>query len=151
MEGLIGIKAKKKGAIVTIAVIAVIVIAFGGVAAYQANHFNKGIAINGVNVGGLTASQVMSKLENGKLDNTVKVGNQVIYQGKQTVSGVTAQDEPEVKAILKKQFTLIPTSKTKNYNVSSNQNNQYRTTDLRNAVQQKLTAMNADRTPARDA
>ena len=151
MEGLIGIKAKKKGAIITIVVVAVIAIAFGGMAAYQANHFNKGVAINGVNVGGLTASQAMSKLENGKLDNTVKVGDQVIYQGKQTVSGVTAQDEPEVKAILKKQFTLIPTSKTKNYNISSNQNNQYRTTDLRNAVQQKLTAMNANRTPARDA
>ena len=151
MEGLIGIKAKKKGAIIAGVVIAVIAISFGGVAAYQANHFNKGVAINGVNVGGLTASQAMSKLENGKLDNTVKVGNQVIYQGKQTVSGVTAQDEPEVKAILKKQFTLIPTSKIKNYNVSSNQNNQYRTTDLRNAVQQKLIAMNADRTPARDA
>ena len=151
MEGLIGIKAKKKGAIITIVVVAVIAIAFGGMATYQANHFNKGVAINGVNVGGLTASQAMSKLENGKLDNTVKVGDQVIYQGKQTVSGVTAQDEPEVKAILKKQFTLIPTSKTKNYNVSSNQNNQYRTTDLRNAVQQKLTAMNANRTPARDA
>ena len=53
MEGLIGIKAKKKGAIITIVVVAVIAIAFGGMAAYQANHFNKGVAINGVNVGGI--------------------------------------------------------------------------------------------------
>ena len=59
MEGLIGIKAKKKGAIIAGVVIAVIAIAFGGMAAYQANHLNKGVAINGVNVGGLTASQAM--------------------------------------------------------------------------------------------
>lgn len=151
MEGLIGIKAKKRGTIIAAVVVAVIVIAFGGVAAYQANHFNKGVAINGVNVGGLTASQAMSKLENGKLDNTVKVDNQVIYQGKETSTGVTAQDTAQVKAVLKKQFTLIPTKKEKNYDISSNQNDEYRTTELKNAVEQKLNAMNANRTPAQDA
>ena len=80
MEGLIGIKAKKKPIIIT-AIIVVLIVVFGGMAAYQVNHFNQGIAINGVDVSGLTAKQAVDKLENTKLNNDVWVDGKVIFHG----------------------------------------------------------------------
>lgn len=118
---------------------------------YQANHFNQGISVNGINVGGLTINQAMAKLENEKLDNTVKVDNCVIYRGYDTDSGISASDLSTIKTVMKKQFTLVPVRIQKDYEISSNQNSQYRTTELRKAVRQSLIALNMKRTPAKDA
>lgn len=140
----------KKGIVITI-IIAIVVILCGGMVTYQANHFNQGISVNGINVGGLTINQAMAKLENEKLDNTVKVDNCVIYRGYDTDSGISASDLSTIKTVMKKQFTLVPVRIQKDYEISSNQNSQYRTTELRKAVRQSLIALNMKRTPAKDA
>lgn len=150
MEGLIGIKAKKKTIIIT-AIIVVLIVVFGGMAAYQVNHFNQGIAINGVDVSGLTAKQAVDKLENTKLNNDVWVDGKVIFHGEATSSGFKASDVPAVKKLLKKQFTLIPLHKDKNYNILADNDNQYRKTTVHSAVEQILNKENQSRKSAKDA
>lgn len=48
---------------------------------YQAHHFNKNVTINGISVGKMTAKDAADHLKNVTLDNTVYVGNDVMYRG----------------------------------------------------------------------
>ena len=147
-------KSKSKGKVITIVIVVAVILlicAGGSMAAYQAKHFNKNVSINGVNVGGLTAKAAVTKLEKTKLDNNVWLNGKILCTGKTTASDFTAQDAPKVKEILKKQYTFFPSTKEKNYNALTGQNNDYRTTTLKDKVQQKLVQANKTRTPAQDA
>lgn len=150
MEGLIGIKTKKKISIILIIIVAILA-ALGGMTAYQATHFNKGVSINGVDVGGLTAKQAISKLKGSKLNNTVYIGNKVLYQGEQTASQFSSNDKATVKQILKKQFTLIPINKKQSFSTNSKKDSTYRKNQLRAAVYESLKQQNETCQPVQDA
>lgn len=118
---------------------------------HQANHFNKNITINEVDVGGLTAKEAIKKLKKVTLDNTVYVGDKVIYQGQKTSAGFTNADLNKVQAALKKQRTFFPSSSKKNYQVTPNKLSNYRKETLRQAVESALNQENTKRKQAVDA
>ena len=84
---------------------------------YQAHHFNKNVTINGISVGKMTAKDAADHLKNVTLDNTVYVGNDVMYRGQKTSAGFSSKDDGKIEKILKKQFTFVPSSVQKNYEV----------------------------------
>lgn len=118
---------------------------------YQANHFNSNIKINGINVGGMTADQALKKLKTTILKNTVYVGNQQVFDGKDTKMGFMKSDLPQVKKILKGQWTFFPSSKAYNYSLWPSKQDQYRNQTLKKQVEEKLLAMNQTLKKPKDA
>ena len=65
---------------------------------YQAHHFNKNVTINGISVGKMTAKDAADHLKNVTLDNTVYVGNDVMYRGQKTSAGFSSKDDGKIEA-----------------------------------------------------
>lgn len=66
---------------ISLAVIAVLVVILGLMDWRQSTHFNRNVTINGVRVGGLTASQAYQKLKTSKLSGRVYLNGHEIYEG----------------------------------------------------------------------
>ena len=118
---------------------------------YQAHHFNENVTINGISVGKMTAKDAADHLKNVTLDNTVYVGNDVIYRGAKTSAGFSSKDEGKIKAILKKQFTFVPSPVQENYEVAPSNVSDYRKKELKKKVKDALTKANLKRKAAIDA
>ena len=118
---------------------------------YQAHHFNKNVTINGISVGKMTAKDAADHLKNVTLDNTVYVGNDVMYRGQKTSAGFSSKDDGKIEAILKKQFTFVPSSIQKNYEVAPSNVSDYRKKELKKKVKDALTKANLKRKAAIDA
>ena len=118
---------------------------------YQAHHFNKNVTINGISVGKMTAKDAADHLKNVTLDNTVYVGNDVMYRGQKTSAGFSSKDDGKIEAILKKQFTFVPSSVQKNYEVAPSNVSDYRKKELKKKVKDALTKANLKRKAAIDA
>lgn len=149
VKGLIIIKTRKK--MIIISIIVGLMVVFGGLVFYQRNHFNRGIMINGVDVGGLTAKQAADKLKSSKITNNVYIDGKLFLHGKETDIKFNDQDENRINDLLKKQFTLIPLTKKVNYDLGSNQDLEYRKGILKNELQQKLIEQNQNKTASKDA
>lgn len=135
-----------------IAGIAVVVIIFAGSGIYaQATRFNKNITINGIKVGGLTASQAVNKLASAELSNQVYVGQEKILDGNDTKTGFSNEDLPNVKEVLSKQWTFWPSNKTENFSLTPSQGDPYRSGTMKKQVEDKLTAMNKGLQSPKDA
>jgi hypothetical protein len=148
VQGEIGksrVKTKKKQNSWKVAVIggiAVLALIIAGISYYQATHFNSQITINEIKVGGLTAEQTVEKLKTEALKNRVYIGQQQILDEEDTKMGFTNKDLPEVKEILKKQWTFLPSSREKDYRLISGEADQYRNGTLRKLVEEKLLSLN---------
>lgn len=118
---------------------------------YQAHHFNKNVTINGISVGKMTAKDAADHLKNVTLDNTVYVGKDVMYRGQKTSAGFSSKDDGKIEAILKKQFTFVPSSVQKNYEVAPSNVSDYRKKELKKKVKDALTKANLKRKAAIDA
>ena len=94
--------------------IIIIALIFAGISYYQATRFNSKVKINGIKVGGLTADQVVNKLKTSELKNSVYIGEEQILDEKDTKMAFTDKDLPEVKKLLKSQWTFFPSSKVQN-------------------------------------
>lgn len=129
----------------------IIVIAFGGSSYYQANHFNAKASINGTNVGGMTADQALKRLKTSVLKNVVYVGKQQILDGKDTQLRFSEKDLPEVKSLLKGQWTLFPSFKAKDYSLMPSIQDEYLSVALKNELEQKLISMNKNLKAPQDA
>lgn len=129
----------------------VVVLLLAGLSYYQATRFNANIKINGTNVGGLTASQALKKLQTSLLKNQVYVGNEQIYDGRDTKSGFTNQDLSNVQKTLKSQWTFFPSSMGKNYQLIPNKAEQNQSQTMKQLIEQKLTAMNKNLKAPKDA
>ncbi|MFT8362138.1 MAG: L,D-transpeptidase family protein [Sporolactobacillus sp.] len=116
-------------------------LAAGGIY-YQATHFNRGATIDGVRVGGLTAERALNKLSGLTLKNDVYLGKQRIVNGRNTKSQFAANDLDGVTALLKKHFSLFPSSKKMRLSLIPKQVDSYRSTKLRQDVESKLDKMN---------
>jgi hypothetical protein len=124
---------------------------FGGTYYYQATRFNPHISINGINVGGLTADQAIKKLESSVLKNEVFVGKTRIFDGNDTKMAFTNQDLPDVQKLLRKQQTLLPSSKAQNFALLPSEVDQYRSQTMKKLVEEKLTSINKSLKAPQDA
>lgn len=122
--------------------IIVLALLIGGMSYYQATRFNSQITINDTKVGGLTAEKAVKKLKTAILTNRVYVGKQQILDEEDTKMGFTDDDLPEVKKILKSQWTFFPSFKKKNYLLIPKEADQYRSVTLKKLVEEKLVTMN---------
>lgn len=144
-------KSTKKLQIGLWSIVAALVVGLGCMWYHQAHHFNKNVTINGISVGKMTAKEAADHLKNVTLDNTVYVGNDVIYRGAKTSAGFSSKDEGKIKAILKKQFTFVPSPVQKNYEVAPSNVSDYRKKELKKKVKDALTKANLKRKAAIDA
>ncbi|WHY86287.1 L,D-transpeptidase family protein [Neobacillus novalis] len=127
---------------VVIGIIIIIALLVAGLFYYQTTRFNSQITINDTKIGGLTADQAIKKLKTSVLKNRVFVGEQQIFDGKDTQMGFTEEDLPEVKKLLKSQWTFFPSSKEKTYSLLPKKADQYRSQTLKKQVEEKLLSMN---------
>ena len=127
---------------IVIGIIIIIALLLAGVCYYQAARFNSQITINDTKVGGLTADQAIKKLKTSILKNRVYIGKQLILDEKDTQMVYTDKDLPEVKKLLKRQWTFFPTSKEKNYSLIPKKADQFRSQTMKKNVEEKLLSMN---------
>ncbi|WP_420490311.1 L,D-transpeptidase family protein [Neobacillus drentensis] len=141
--------AKRK--FIVIGIIIIIALLIAGISYYQVTRFNSQVTINGTKVGGLTADQVINKLKTSELKNRVYVGNQLILDEKDTQMVFTDKDLPEVKKLLKSQWTFFPSSKEKNYSLIPKKADQFRSQTMKKQVEEKLLSMNKNLKAPQDA
>ena len=141
--------AKRK--FIVIGIIIIIALLIAGISYYQATRFNSQVKINGTKVGGLTADQVINKLKTAELKNRVYVGNQQILDEKDTQMVFTDKDLPEVKKLLKSQWTFFPSSKEKIFSLIPKQADQFRNQTMKKQVEEKLLTMNKSLKAPQDA
>ncbi|MGX6445868.1 L,D-transpeptidase family protein [Neobacillus sp. K501] len=127
--------------------IIIIALILGALVFFQATHFNANSKINGVEVSGMTADKALKKLQSFVLRNEVYVGDEQIINGKDTQMGFTEQDLPEVKKLLKRQWTFFPSFKAKNYSLIPSKQDPYRNEALKQELEQKIISMNQKLTP----
>ena len=118
---------------------------------HQSTQFNANITINNTKVGGLTADQALKTLKSTVLKNEVYVGEEQIFDGKDTKMGFTDRDLSSVKKLLKKQQTFWPSSKVKNYSLQPGKADQYRSQTMKKLVEDKLISLNKNLTAPKDA
>ncbi|RWR12616.1 peptidoglycan binding domain-containing protein [Siminovitchia fortis] len=136
---------------IIIGTIIIIALIFAGLSYYQATRFNPNIMINGIKVGGLTADQVMDKLKTSTLKNRVYIGKELILDEKDTQMAFTDQDMPEVKKLLKSQWTFFPSTKEKNYSLAPKKTDQFRSETMKKQVEEKLLSLNKSLKAPQDA
>ena len=136
---------------IVIGIIIIIALLIAGISYYQTTRFNSQVTINGTKVGGLTADQVINKLKTSELKNRVYVGNQLILDEKDTQMVFTDKDLPEVKKLLKSQWTFFPSSKEKIFSLIPKQADQFRNQTMKKQVEEKLLTMNKSLKAPQDA
>ncbi|WP_312470383.1 L,D-transpeptidase family protein [Neobacillus sp.] len=136
---------------IAIGIIIIIALLFAGISYLQATRFNSQITINDKKVGGLTADQVINKLKTSELKNRVYVEKQQILDEKDTQMVFTDKDLPEVKKLLKSQWTFFPSSKVKNYSLIPKRADQFRSQTMKKQVEEKLLSMNKSLKAPQDA
>ncbi|MGE1217723.1 L,D-transpeptidase family protein [Bacillus toyonensis] len=129
----------------------IIALLVGGVSYYQVTHFNSNVTINDTKVGGMSADQAIQKLKTSGLANKVYVDQQQILDEKETKTELTEKDLPQVKKLLKSQWTFFPSSKEKNYSVLPKKADQYRSETMKKLVEEKLVSMNKELKAPQDA
>lgn len=133
-----------KGKVASGIVVALVLI-FGGSYWHQSTHFNKNTSINGINVGGMTQQEAYDKVAKTKLNNNVYLDGKLLYDGPKVSAGYASSDQAKFKTALKKQFTLFPSSKTRDLKVTPAKTNTAQTADMKKTVKSKITTLNADR------
>ncbi|MCM3569783.1 L,D-transpeptidase family protein [Neobacillus mesonae] len=122
--------------------VVVIVLLLAGLSYYQATRFNSHVMINDTQVGGLTVEKAIKKLKTAVLNNSVYVGQEKILDEEDTKLGFSEKDLPEIKKLLKKQWTFFPSTKEKNYWLIPEEADQYRNQTMKKHVKDKLLSMN---------
>ncbi|EKN66642.1 hypothetical protein BABA_14332 [Neobacillus bataviensis LMG 21833] len=136
---------------ITASIIFIIALIIAAGSYYQANHFNSEIKINNTKVGGMTVDQALDKLKTTVLKNVVFVGSQQILDGTDSKMGFTDNDLPNIKKLLKSQWTFFPSSKVKDYSLMPGSQDHFRNQALKKQVEEKLLAMNQSLKAPQDA
>jgi L,D-transpeptidase catalytic domain/Putative peptidoglycan binding domain len=127
-------------------IFALVALVVSGMSYYQATHFNADVTINGVKVSGLNADKTLEKLQKTTLKNEVYIGDERILDGKDTQMNFTDEDLPEVKKLLKDQWTFFPSFKTRSFTLLPSTPDQYRSEELKKELEQKLASLNGSLT-----
>ncbi|WP_231687893.1 L,D-transpeptidase family protein [Bacillus sp. FJAT-27251] len=141
----------KNWKIIVPGVLALLAVIVGAMSYYQATHFNFNRTINGINVSGLTAENALNKLKTTALNNDIYIEGQLILNGKDTEMHVTQEDLPQIKKLLKSQWTFFPSFRESNYSLMPSKQDEYRGMMLKNDLEQKLLSLNAGLTSAIDS
>ncbi|WEG14786.1 L,D-transpeptidase family protein [Pullulanibacillus sp. KACC 23026] len=142
----------KKGVfVVSGSFVLLVIIVLAGLSYFQMTHFNSNVLINGTNVGGMTASKALDTLESAVSKNTVYIGDQKVYDGKDTNMGFTSDDMSGVKALLKEQRTFFPSSKPIRYSLKPKKINSEQIKTMEADLKKKLLAMNKGLQAPKDA
>lgn len=142
----------KKSLKIGISIGSILVLGILGGASYnQSTHFNKGIKINNTDVSGLSVDKVISKLKNETSKNVIYVGNTKIVDAKDTTTGFTDKDTEAIKALMKKQRTILPSDVKKNYAIVPQELDTTIRKQLKSELKTRLTELNKTRTVAVDA
>lgn len=128
-----------------------IALLIGGMSYYQATHFNSNVTINDTKVGGLSADQAIQELKTSGLANKVYIDQQQILDEQDTKTELTEKDLPQVKKLLKSQWTFFPSSKEKDYSLLPKEADQYRSETMKKLVEEKLVSMNEKLKAPQDA
>jgi len=107
--------------------------------------------INGINVSRMTAEEALEKLQDSVLTNEVYISNQLIVDGKDIKMNFTENDLPEVKKLLKNQWTFFPSFDAKDFSLMPTKQDQYRSETLKNELEQNLVSMNKNLNAPKDA
>lgn len=129
----------------------VLALLLGGMSYYQATHFNSNVTINDTKVGGMSADEAIQKLKTSGLANKVYIDQQQILNEKETKTELTEKDLPQVKKLLKSQWTFFPSSKEKDYSLLPKKAEQYRSETMKKLVEEKLVSMNEKLKAPQDA
>lgn len=129
----------------------VLALLLGGMSYYQATHFNSNVTINDTKVGGMSADEAIQKLKTSGLANKVYIDQQQILDEKETKTELTEKDLPQVKKLLKSQWTFFPSSKEKEYSLLPEKAEQYRSETMKKLVEEKLVSMNEKLKAPQDA
>jgi hypothetical protein len=132
-------------------IVIIIALVLAAISYYQATHFNAHIKINDINVGGMTAEQALKELKTSVLKNEVYVGQQKLVDGNDTSMGITNEDLPAVKKLLKSQKTLFPSLKEKAYSLIPSNPDPNRSQELKTQVEEQLLSMNKNLKVPKDA
>ncbi|WP_396019918.1 L,D-transpeptidase family protein [Bacillus sp. SD088] len=132
-----------------IAIVAAILLA--GLSYYQATHFNSKIAINDVNVGGLTVKKAINKLETSTLTNKVYIDDELILDENGTKMAFSDQDIHVLKKLLKKQWTFFPSSEEQSHWLMPKKTDEFRSKTLYKQLEEKLLSMNENLKAPQDA
>ncbi len=141
----------KSWKVITTIIIIIIALIVAIMSYYQMYHFNQNITINNVNVSGMSAEEALNKLQATELDNDVYIGQERIIDGKNTQMVFTKEDLPQVKKLLKSQWTFFPSTKEMKYSLLPSKSDQYRNETLKAEVEEKLLLMNKNLTAPKDA
>lgn len=133
----------------TITIVAAIILA--GLSYYQATRFNSNIAINDVNVGGLTVEKAINKLKESTLTNKVYIDGKLILDENPTKMAFSDQDMSEVKKLLKKQWTFFPSSEEQNYSLMPKKTDEFRSKTLSKQLEEELQSINENLKAPQDA
>ena len=136
---------------ITVSIIFIIALIIAVGSYYQANHFNSEIRINDIKVGGMTADLALKKLKSTVLKNVVYIGDHQILDGKDSKMGFTDNDLPDIKKLLKNQWTFFPSSKAKDYSLMPGSQDYFRNQTLKKQVEEKLLVMNQNLKAPQDA
>ncbi|MFS0775034.1 L,D-transpeptidase family protein [Neobacillus sp. 3P2-tot-E-2] len=128
-----------------------IALILSGISIYQAKHFNVNISINSIKVSGLTADDALKKLQSTVLTNKVYIGKELIIDGNDAKMEFTEGDLPEVKKLLKSQWTFFPSFKGKDYILTPGKQDEYRSANLKKQLEQELNARNKNLQAPKDA
>lgn len=131
--------------------LAILVVLLIGTLYHQHTHFNPKVTINEVPVGGLTAKQAFQKVRHRQKAIKVYVNNDLVYQRAASSTGFTNGDEAKFQAALKKQHTFFPSKKGQNIIVTPTKLDRSPLTAIDQAVSDKISSLNANRKPAKDA
>lgn len=132
-----------------IMVVALLLVLAGGYGYHRYHYFNQNIYINGVKVGGMNATQALKKLKTASTSQKVYLANDLIYQHDKTNSGFSSKDMPKIKQLVKRQWTILPSSRQQNFVVepSAVAKNSSTEQSLKKIIEKK----NQQRPAARDA
>lgn len=118
---------------------------------HQRTHFNRNVEINHVQVGGLTRTQALTKLEKTRRATKVYINNELVYQGKRRSLGFSDQDQSKIDRALKDQATFFPSNSKQNLVVVPAKNNYSESPVIEQAVNEKIGELNQGRRAPRDA
>lgn len=123
----------------------------GGIGYYRYNHFNQKIIINGINVGGLNAKQTLKRLQQKSASQKIYLKNKLIYQYQRSGSDFTKKDLPQIKQLIKRQWTFFPSSKQQSFLVEPSEVTKHEDNKTAATLKTKLTQENLHRQAPKDA
>lgn len=136
---------------VLLAIIGLLVIVIGINWWHQAHHFNRNVTVNGINVGGLTTKQAFQKVKAAKNTNRVYLNGDLIYDGPDSGSSLTATDEAKMKNVFHQQFSFFPSRKAYSLQIKPTKQDLSQYDAKKAIVQTTLQRMNKDRQAPVDA